>query len=152
MVRLNSIRKGCKDVFNSFLVSSATYAGNYEFPVIAPCYDIPNRLIPFSKCISSKDHDYWVHFYEDDYLFERLWKNPNKYLSILQRYNGVILPDWSLYRDMPLVMQLWNIYRSRALGTWLQYNGIKLYPMFDMVTIGLINAVVMDFQFIRLFL
>ena len=33
-----------------------------------------------------------------------------------------------LYRDMPLVMQLWNIYRSRAIGHWLQENGIKVIP------------------------
>ena len=27
---------------------------------------------------------------------------------------------------MPYVMQLWNIYRSRAIGFWLQVNGIKV--------------------------
>ena len=128
MSKINSIRKGCKDVFNAFLVSCAVNAGFFEFPVIKPCYDIPNRLISFSKCISCSDYNYWVHFYEDDYLFERLWRNPKKYLSILQRYNGVILPDFSLYRDMPLVMQLWNIYRSRAIGFWLQTNGVKVIP------------------------
>ena len=128
MTKKNSTRKGCVDVFNSFLVCLATYAGLFEFPIINPCYEIPKRLIPFSKCISSKDFDCWVHFYEDDFLFERIWNNPRKYLPILQRYNGVILPDFSLYRDMPLVMQLWNIYRSRAIGCWLQINGIKVIP------------------------
>ena len=29
---------------------------------------------------------------------------------------------------MPLVMQLWNIYRSRAIGHWLQANGVKIIP------------------------
>lgn len=29
------------------------------------------------------------------------------------RFNGVILPDFSLFRDMPLVMQMYNILRSR---------------------------------------
>ncbi len=128
MSKINSIRKGCKDVFNAFLVACAVYAGFFEFPVINPCYEIPNALIAFSKCISCKNYNYWVHFYEDDYLFERLWRNPWKYLPILQQYNGVILPDFSLYRDMPLVMQLWNIYRSRAIGTWLQVNGVNVIP------------------------
>lgn len=128
MSKINGIRKGCKDVFNSFLVTLATYAGFFEFPIIDPCHDCVNELIAFSKCISSKVYNYWIHFYEDDYLFERLWRNPRKYLPILKRYNGVILPDWSLYRDMPLVMQLWNIYRSRAIGTWLQANGVKVIP------------------------
>ena len=128
MSRINSQRKSCKDVFNAFLVTMATYAGIFEFPCIEATFDIPNKLIAFSKCIPCKDYNQWVHFYEDDYQFERLWRNPKKYLDILKRYNGVILPDFSLYRDMPLVMQLWNIYRSRAIGCWLQANGIKVIP------------------------
>lgn len=128
MSKINSQRKCCKDVFNAFLVAFATYAGIFEFPRIRPTYFIPNSVIAFSKAISCKDYDQWVHFFEDDYLFERIWRNPEKYLDILNRYNGVILPDFSLYRDMPLAMQIWNIYRSRAIGHWLQENGIKVIP------------------------
>ena len=128
MRKINSQRKCCKDVFNAFLVAFATYAGIFEFPRIRPTYFIPNRVIAFSKAISCKDYDQWVHFFEDDYLFERIWRNPEKYLDMLNRYNGVILPDFSLYRDMPLAMQIWNIYRSRAIGHWLQENGIKVIP------------------------
>lgn len=29
---------------------------------------------------------------------------------------------------MPLVMQQWNIYRGRAIGHWLQENGISVIP------------------------
>ena len=128
MSRINSQRKSCIDVFNAFLVTLATYAGIFEFPCIKATYDTPDKLISFSKCISCKDYNQWVHFYEDDHLFERIWRNPQKYLDILKRFNGVILPDFSLYRDMPLVMQLWNIYRSRAIGFWLQVNGVKVIP------------------------
>lgn len=128
MSRINSARKGCKDVFNAFLVSTAKYDGIFEIPCIAACNEVPRKLIAFSKAVSSKDYEQWVHFYEDDYLFERLWNKPQKYLPILQKYQGVILPDFSLYRDMPLVMQVWNIYRSRAIGHWLQENGVKVIP------------------------
>lgn len=128
MSKKSSSRKSCKDVFNAFLVTFARYAGLYEFPCIDPAYEIPNKLISFSKCLSTNDYNQWVHFYEYDYLFERIWKNPERYLEILRRFNGVILPDFSLYRDMPFVMQLWNIYRSRAIGHWLQINGIKVIP------------------------
>ncbi len=128
MSRINSQRKGCKDVFNAFLVTLARYAGLFEFPCILPTYGVPNKLIAFSKAISCKEYNQWVHFFEDDFLFERLWRNPKKYLNILKQFNGVILPDFSLYRDMPFVMQLWNIYRSRAIGHWLQRNGVKVIP------------------------
>ena len=126
MARLNHQRKGCKDVWNAFLVADAAYAGPFEFPAIKPEASVPNRLIAFSKAIGSKDCDQWVHFFEDDHLFERIWRNPKRYLKILKRFNGVILPDFSVYRDMPYVMQLWNIYRSRAVGFWLQENGVKV--------------------------
>lgn len=82
----------------------------------------------FSKAISSNAFDSWVCFYEDDAAFERLWNNPQKYLPILRRFAGVISPDFSLYRDMPLVMQEWNVYRSRAIAHWLQENGVRVIP------------------------
>ena len=51
-----------------------------------------------------------------------------KYLNILSKYGGVIIPDYSLYRDMPLSMQIWNVFRSRALGYFMQSNGVKVLP------------------------
>ena len=117
---------GRKDVFNSYLVSRAYYEGGLEFPVIQPTDSVPGRLVAFSKAILSKDHDQWVHFFEYDYQFERVWRSPRRYLPIFKRFQGVILPDFSLYRDVPLCMQTWNIYRSRAIGTWLQDNGVDV--------------------------
>ena len=126
MAKENGARSSCKDVFNAFMVSDAEYAGKYEFPILLPTYKIPNRLIAFTDALKSKDYGQWVHFYQDDKDFERIWRQPRKYLSILKKFNGVILPDFSLYRDMPLAMQIWNIYRSRAFGHWLQREGIEI--------------------------
>jgi len=124
----NNTRSGCKDVFHAFLVKNATYSGEQEIPCLPKETAVPKKLILFSKAISSKEFDSWVCFYEDDASFERLWNNPQKYLPILKRFQGVIAPDFSLYRDMPLVMQEWNIYRSRALAHWLQENGVRVIP------------------------
>ncbi|MBO4913316.1 MAG: DUF4417 domain-containing protein [Butyrivibrio sp.] len=126
MSQINAMRPGCRDVFRAFLVEKATYQGFLEIPEITEGDYVPQKLIPFSKAVSSKDYACWVHFYEDDATFERVWNNPKKYLPILKRFAGVISPDFSLYRDMPLVMQFWNIYRNRAIGRWLQDNGIKV--------------------------
>lgn len=128
MSKINSTRSGCKDVFHAFLVQNAKYDGYLEFPRLNLETAIPNKLIPFSKAIRSIDTDAWVHFYEDDVAFERLWNQPHKYLPILKKFNGVISPDFSVYRDMPLAMQYWNIYRSRALAHWFQENGICVIP------------------------
>ncbi len=126
MSKVNSTRTGCKDVFHSFMVRDAVFESDLEMPCIKPEKEVPTKLIPFSKSISGKDYDCWVHFYEDDAAFERIWNNPHKYLPILKKYAGVIAPDFSLYRDMPLVMQHWNIYRNRAIACWLQKNGIHV--------------------------
>lgn len=128
MSKINSTRKGCKDVFRSFLVKNAAYDGSLEIPCIKPVDIIPNILTVFSKAIRSTDYDAWVHFYEDDVNFERIWNRPKTYLPILKKFDGVITPDFSVYRDMPLVMQQWNIYRSRAIGHWLQENGVPVIP------------------------
>lgn len=129
MKKLNKDRGGCKDVFHAFLLQGVKYAGKYDFPVIREEHSIPRKCIKFSDSIrEKKDFHQWVVFYEDDFQFERIWNNPKKYIDILRQYDGVITPDFSLYYDMPLAMQLWNIYRSRAIGAWLQNNGISVIP------------------------
>ncbi|MDO4296010.1 MAG: DUF4417 domain-containing protein, partial [bacterium] len=128
MTKVNNCRSGCKDVFRAFLVNSAEYAGDLEMPCIKPEDLLPTGMIAFSKAIRSKDYGKFVHFYEDDVNFERIWNNPMRYLPILRKFDGVIAPDFSMYRDMPLVMQEWNTYRNRAIGHWLQLNGIKVIP------------------------
>lgn len=118
------------DVFHSFLVERANYDGRIELPCIITSNKIPNKIISFSKAMSKSWNDFncWVMFYEHDRKFERLWNDPKKYLNKLKKFNGIISPDFSLYRNMPLVMQEWNTYRGRALAVWLQNNGIEVIP------------------------
>jgi len=128
MSKINSTRSGCRDVFHAFLVSDASYDGTLEIPVIQPTDQLPNRLISFSKAMRTDDYNQWVHFYEDDSGFERVWNRPAYYLPLLKKFNGIITPDFSLYRDMPLVMQQWNTYRGKALGHWWQTQGMQVLP------------------------
>lgn len=51
-----------------------------------------------------------------------------KYLPLLKRFAGIISPDYSIHREMPLALQIWNTYRNRALSYWMQANGIKIVP------------------------
>ena len=128
MSKNNSTRSGCRDVFHSYLVSEASYDGELEIPVLLPSDKLPNRLISFSKAMGTDDYDQWVHFYEDDGGFERVWNRPGYYLPKLKQFSGVVTPDFSLYRDMPLVMQQWNTYRGKALGHWWQTQGLTVLP------------------------
>jgi len=116
---------------NSFkieLVKNAQFVGKYEFPLIKPTNSITEKAIPFDKAVKTIDKKQWVHFFIDDHRFEIMWNNPNKYLSVLKEYDGVISPDFSVYSDMPLAMQIWNTYRNRVIAHWLQQNGIDVIP------------------------
>ena len=118
------------DVFHSFLVEKADYDGYFELPKIRTSSQLPDSVITFSKAMARtwNDFDCWVMFYEHDVNFERLWHNPKQYLAKLKKFKGIISPDFSLYRNMPLCMQMWNTYRGRALAVWLQNNGAEIIP------------------------
>lgn len=118
------------DVFHAFLVENANYDGYIEIPIIKTSDQIPEKVVTFSKAMAKKwtDYDCWILFYEHDKKFERLWNNPKKYLPKLRKFKGIISPDFSLYRNMPLIMQAWNTYRNRALAHWLCQNDIEVIP------------------------
>lgn len=73
------------DVFKAWLVEGADFDGNYEFPIINGCTEMPKELVPFDKSISGNDYNKWVHFYIHDTFFERLWNNPKNYLNLLKK-------------------------------------------------------------------
>lgn len=116
------------DVFHAFLVKDANYDGQEEIPIIKTSQLLPEKLTLFSQALSTNDHNQWVAFYEYDYKFVRLWRNPRQYLGLLKKFKGVITPDFSLYRNMPLVMQKWSTYQGKALGHWLHQQGIEVIP------------------------
>lgn len=121
-------KKGCRDCYHAYLVKTAIYAGDDEMPCIKTCESLPEKIIAFSKAIQSQDNDQWIHFYEHDSKIESIWNNPKRYLPMLKRHAGVISPDFSVYCDMPLVQQKWNIYRGRAIANWMVQNGIDVIP------------------------
>ena len=98
------------------------------WPTIMPSHTIPNGLCTFEVASSKRHGDDFCHFYIDDYRFERVWERPEQYIDVLRRYDGVIAPDFSTYTDMPYPMQMWNVYRSRALTHYWQFMGIDVIP------------------------
>lgn len=103
-------------------------AGYYEFPVLQKCSYVPDDLIGFNYVLSTERRDAGVHFFIDDYQFERVWNDPMQYLDRLAEFQCVLTPDFSLYMDMPRAMKIWNVYRSRLIGQMMQDAGIKVIP------------------------
>lgn len=84
-----------------------------------------------------------IHFFLDDYRFESVWNNPRRSLDALSRIGLVLSPDFSLWRDMPMAMQIWQVYRNRWLGRYWQECGISVIP-----TIGWSDSQSFDFCFL----
>lgn len=124
------IRKGCKDVFNAFMIEGCTFDGKYDIPVCAPANEeIPNKLIAYDLTKSSIEYDSYVHFYIDDQKFDGpqgIWNKPEKALERLKKYDGVIIPDFSTNIDFPTALKIYNTYRMRAFGCYLLRHGIKV--------------------------
>ena len=102
--------------------------GKYQMPIIEPEDFIPDSLIGFNYALTNKNKDTGVHFYVDDYQFERIWNEPEKYIDVLKEYDCVLTPDFSLYMDMPISMKIWNVFRSRLIGQMCQDAGLAVIP------------------------
>ena len=81
----------------------------------------------YAKSVKGKSNK-GVHFFLDDYQFVRLWNRPADYLSILKQFDFVLTPDFSLYNDFPVAMQIYNHYRKHWLGAFWEDNGIEVIP------------------------
>jgi hypothetical protein len=69
-----------------------------------------------------------LHFYRDDHRFERVWNRPWTYLPVVQRAGCVLTPDFSLYRDWPAAIQIYNVYRARWCGAFWAGQGVTVIP------------------------
>lgn len=117
------------DGFNPELADGARFEGVFELPIIESMKEIivPKYLVPFSERNKARHpSETFVMFYEHDDKFAEVIRNPSKYVDEFARFAGIISPDNSLYRDMPLACQICNIYRNRLIGGYFQRHGIPV--------------------------
>lgn len=105
--------------------------GPFDFPMMDPVeVDVENtEAIGFNYVIGCRHpEDKIVHFYLDDYQFERVWNDPNRYVPLLSKFKAVFSPDFSLYIDFPKAVQIFNHYRKQWCSAYWQEHGIKVIP------------------------
>ena len=105
--------------------------GRLGIPVIAPVYELPDLEwtgFNYARKQTKEAPDRGVHFFLDDYQFTTVWKQPQRYLDILRRFGAVMSPDFSTYRDMPMILQIYNHYRKHWCAQYWQSNGINVIP------------------------
>ena len=126
-IKINE-RERTNEAYNLSLFDETACDGRWQMPIIENDNIVPKDLIGFNYAKTSENKNVGIHFYLDDYQFERIWNNPQEYVEILGDYDCILSPDFSLYMDMPLAMKLWNVYRSRLIGQYYQRCGIKVIP------------------------
>lgn len=122
-----------KRVENILNLQQAKYngVGKYDIPAIKPLKNTGKitEWVGFNYVLSDKNpKGKAVHFFLDDYQFERLWNNPEKYVEKLKKYEAVASPDFSPYGNMPLATQIFNHYRKHWVARYLQERGVKIIP------------------------
>ena len=106
------------------------------FPIMRPIDIIPTKMYSFHKVKSAIENnlkgvfDSCLHFYIEDYQFERVWNNCDWYIDNkwLQAFDCVLTPDFSLYENMALPIWGFQTFRNRLIGQIWQDKGIKVVP------------------------
>lgn len=122
-------RERTNKAYNLDLVSYVDMTNDFwQMPIIENDGFVPTDLTGFNYAKTKEDKNTGIHFFVDDYQFERIWNNPEKYVGILADYDCILSPDFSLYMDMPMPMKIWNVYRSRQVGAYYQSRGLRVIP------------------------
>lgn len=122
------------DLFKLYEYDASRTAGYYNFPVIKACHYVPDDLIgfkyikPIVEMNKTEEFHRGVHFYMYDWEFERIWNEPYKNFEKIKKFSCTLTPDFSTYTDMPLAMQIWNMYRARLIGQMMQDYGLTVIP------------------------
>lgn len=105
-------------------------SSQYGIPDLGACYAKPAALVAWNDARHSTEAavNRSFHFFLDDYRFESVWRFPERYLKRIQNMGTALTPDFSVWLDIPLAAQLWQVYRARWLGAYWQANGVQVIP------------------------
>ena len=122
-----------EDSFQAFLVEGANFTDLEEYPKIEDWMipEIPpKKIMPFDKALNYQGNlsDVYVCTYARDCTFERVRRNPKKYLHFFKRCAGLIGFDFSIHSDMPIIKQKSQMNDNLSLTYYFGKEGVKVIP------------------------
>lgn len=116
-----------------FMRNDVSKRGMWDTPLIRKQTICLDDLDLISSCETKKNDSETnkkkgVHHFVDDYRFRATYSHPDKCIEKYRQYAFVLSPDFSLYADMPLWMQLENTAKNRWVGAYWQSRGITTIP------------------------
>lgn len=104
----------------------------YNFPIIKKQdFELDKiRLYSYSntKFDDERNKQKTIHFFVHDYRFENVYSNPTNAVLKLKQYYALCTPDFSLYMDMPHVLQMYSTFKNRWCGAYWQSMGLNVIP------------------------
>lgn len=128
---INKEKEKNKLVRNEFLYHNQSN-GKYDVPIIKK-QDIDIEKISFLSYVDAKkddveNKDKTIHFFTYDWKFEKVYDNADEELEKLKQYYCLLSPDFSVFTNMPLALQINNIFKNRWCGAYWQSKGLKVIP------------------------
>lgn len=102
--------KKVDDSFQAYLVKGANFTLNEEYPILEEdmiAKELPQKIMPFDKALHYRGDlsNIYICTFSPDKAFERIRKNPKKYIKFLKRCAGLIGFDYSIHSDLPVIKQ-----------------------------------------------
>ena len=108
--------------------------GEYHIPQIKPVTELYVKdWIGFNFVSTTKKQreTTGVHFYIEDYQFERVWNAPWRFSKVFNEFGAVMSPDFSTYLDFPKAVRVFNHYRKHWCGAYWQEMGATVIPTIE---------------------
>lgn len=108
--------------------------GEYNIPQIKPVTELYVKDwigFNFVSTTRKQRETTGVHFYIDDYQFERVWNYPWRFSKTFNEFGAIMTPDFSTYLDFPKAVRIFNHYRKHWCGAYWQENGAIVVPTIE---------------------
>lgn len=123
----DKVIKDRKLVRNEYMLSKKS-----EMPIIKKINITDDKFDFISYSNTKKDErnrNKTVHFFNDDSKFNGVYNSYNiEQVEKLAQYKYILTPDFSVTVDMPLPVQMKNVFKSRWCGAYWQDYNLKVIP------------------------
>jgi hypothetical protein len=116
-------KSGGWDSLNTELVNFSL-----DYPILSSISQLDDFQLVMCNNYKAITSESLISTFVDDYILERYWNDPKKYIEYFKKAKYVMSPDYSLLIGMPTPMQMWNVYRNRLVGYVWQSAGINVIP------------------------
>ncbi|MBP3630277.1 MAG: DUF4417 domain-containing protein [Clostridia bacterium] len=106
--------------------------GKYDMPFIHK-QDIDLNKRQFLSFVDAKtgekdNKNKTIHFFTHDWKFEKVYDCYEDEIEKLSEFYALLSPDFSLFTNMPLALQIESVFKNRWCGAYWQSKGLRVIP------------------------